>query len=167
MNSSKPEMDNGTVPNIVLKRLFFSTDAIGGWISVVIGIAALAEGIRLGSGTLSRLGSGAIPMASGILLLCLGALLIIGAMRKHDGFARIPITASAVLVIVALASFAVLLPLIGFLPAAATLLLISTMAATGRIGPIDVAFAVSISALSAAIFIGGLGMVLPLARWPF
>lgn len=167
MSISKPETGRAGIADSALKRLFFTTDSVGGWISIAVGTASLVEGLRLGAGTLSRLGSGAIPLSVGILLLGLGALLIIGSLRKGGKLASVPISVSAMLIIVALASFAVLLPLFGFVPAAIVLMLISIMAATGRVGLIDVAFAVAMSGVATAVFINGLGIVLPIVRWPF
>jgi hypothetical protein len=149
------------------KRLFLSVDAVGGWIAIAIGVMAIAEGFRLGLGTLAKMGPGYFPTAAGIALIGLGLLLVINALRKGGALARVPFGIPVILLLAALVSFGVLLPIFGLVPATITLMLISAFAVTGRIGVGDIIYAVLTSVAAVLIFINGLGVVLPAVRWPF
>jgi hypothetical protein len=148
-------------------RMFRTADGIGGWISIFVGLAAAAEGLRVGLGTISRMGPGYVPTSIGLALIGLGVLLIVGAARNGGPLARVPIQLPTILVLLALAAFAVLLPMFGLVPATIVLMLIASLAVTGRIGIADVIYAVVTSFLAVLVFINGLGVVLPSFRWPF
>ncbi|GAA4530180.1 hypothetical protein GCM10023174_20270 [Chelativorans composti] len=150
----------------LLERLFLTSDSVGGWISVVIGCVSLGQGLSLGLGSLRRLGSGGFPFGVGVLLVALGALLIIGSLRNGGEPARIPIKVSSFLILAALASFAVLLPLFGMIPSATVLMLFVSAAVTGRLAWADVIYALAISIAAVLVFINGLGLALPAIRWP-
>ncbi|GGA78478.1 hypothetical protein GCM10011385_35780 [Nitratireductor aestuarii] len=150
----------------LVQRLFLTSDSVGGWISVAIGCVSLAQGLALGLGTLRRLGSGGFPFGIGVLLIGLGALLIVGSLRRGGATASIPIKVSSVLILAALASFAVLLPLFGMIPAAIVLMLLVSVAVTGRLGLGDIIFSLASSVAAVLIFINGLGLALPAIRWP-
>jgi hypothetical protein len=157
----------GATANTPVRRLFLSIDGVGAWISIAVGILAMAEGLRLGLGSMSRMGPGYFPMAAGIGLALLGGLLLISAARKNGPLARIPFGIPVILLLVSLIAFAVLLPMFGLAPATIVLMLISSLAVSGRVGPADVIYAVAISIAAVLIFINGLGMVLPAVKWPF
>jgi len=152
-------------PN-VMERLFLTSNSVGGWIAIAIGCVSLAQGLALGLGTLRRLGSGGFPFGIGVLLIGLGALLIVGSLRRGGATASIPIKVSSVLILAALASFAVLLPLFGMIPAAIVLMLLVSVAVTGRLGLGDIIFSLASSVAAVLIFINGLGLALPAIRWP-
>ncbi len=155
------------VADTLPRRLFLSADGVGGWISVVIGAMAIAEGIRLGLGTLARMGPGAFPMGVGVGLLGLGAILLVNALRREGPLASIPFSLPILLILVSLGSFGVLLPMFGLAPASIVLMLICAYAVSGRLRLSDVVYAVLIAVACVLIFINGLGMVLPAVRWPF
>jgi len=150
----------------LVQRLFLTSDSVGGWIAVAIGCVSLIQGLSLGLGTLRRLGSGGFPLGIGILLVGLGALLIVGSLRRGGKTASIPIKVSSILILAALASFAVLLPSFGMIPAAIVLMLLVSVAVTGRLGLRDIIFSVASSVAAVLIFINGLGLALPAIRWP-
>lgn len=149
------------------KRLFFSVDGVGGWIAVIIGLAAGVEGLRLGLGTLSRMGPGYFPMAAGIALIGLGTLLLVNAVRKGGPLARVPFGVPVIMLLGSLIAFGLLLPVFGLAPATIVLMLIAAFAVTGRIGVGDIVYAIVTSVAAVLIFINGLGVVLPAVRWPF
>ena len=153
--------------NNLAHRLFLTTDSLGGWIAVVVGLISLSEALRLGIGSATRWGSGAFPLAIGALLVALGASLIVGSVRKGSSPADIPVKASTFLVLASLASFAVILPNFGLVPAALILMLLTSMAVTGSLKLADFIFAAVMSAAAVLIFVNGLGLALPIVRWPF
>jgi len=156
-----------TVADTPIKRLFISVDGIGGWIAIAVGVMAAAEGLRLGLGTMSRMGPGYFPMAAAVVLLGLGALMLVNAVRKGGPIARVPFGLPVILLLVSLISFGVLLPMIGLAPATIVLMLLAAFAVTGRVGVGDIVFAAVTSVVAVLVFINGLGVVLPAARWPF
>ncbi len=151
----------------IAKRLFLSVDGVGGWVAIGVGAMAAAEGLRLGLGTLSRMGPGYFPMAAGVVLLGLGLLMLVNAVRKGGAIARVPFGLPVVILLVSLISFGVLLPMFGLAPATVVLMLLAAFAVTGRIGVGDIVFAVATSVVAVLVFINGLGVVLPAVRWPF
>lgn len=149
------------------RRLFLTVDGIGGWIAIAAGAVAIAEGLRLGLGSLSKMGPGYFPTAAGGLLIGLGLVLLVNALRKGGPLARVPFGVPVILLLSSLVSFGVFLPLLGLGPATIILMLIAAFAVTGRIGVGDVVYAVLTAVFAVLIFINGLGMVLPAVRWPF
>lgn len=155
------------VADTPIRRLFLSIDGVGAWVAIVVGFVAMAEGLRLGLGSLSRMGPGYFPMATGGGLLLLGGLLLISAARRNGPLARIPFGVPVLLLLVSLLAFAVLLPMFGLAPATVVLMLVSALAVTGRIGVGDVIYAMVTSIVAVLVFINGLGMVLPAVKLPF
>lgn len=151
----------------ILERTFLTADSVGGWIAIAVGVVSLAEGLILGVGTTRRLGAGGVPFGIGVLLIGLGASLVAGSLRRGGEIASVPIKTSSILILAALASFAILLPHFGMIPAATVLMLLASTAVTGRPGWVDIAFSVAASVAAVLIFIYGLGLALPVARWPF
>jgi len=60
-------------------------DALGGLIIAAFGVVGLAEGLRLGSGTLRNMGPGYVPTALGFILMALVALACLGVLHALHG----------------------------------------------------------------------------------
>lgn len=162
--------ENASIEHVAdtpIKRLFLSIEGVGAWIAIGVGIVAIAEGVRLGLGSMSRMGPGYFPAAAGGLLVALGLLLLVNAVRKDGPLSRIPFGLPVILLLASLIAFGILLPKVGLAPATIVLMLIASLAVSGRIGLGDVIYAVATSVVAVLVFINGLGMVLPAVQWPF
>lgn len=138
-----------------------------GALFVAIGVAGLWFGRTQSAGTLLRMGPGWLPRALSILLLALGAVVALTALRStasDDEAVERPVWRPLVLVTVSIVAFGLLLERAGLIAAVLVLVLVACMAEPRRgvVGPI--VLAALLAALSWGIFVAGLGM--PLSLWP-
>jgi hypothetical protein len=144
-----------------------------GALFVAFGAAGLWFGRMQSTGTLLRMGPGWLPRALSLVLVALGVVVLLAAWRRSDaaatddpdGGASVTATGRALLLItIAIGAFAWLLERAGLIAAVLALVLIGCAAEPrrGLVGP--ALLAVLLALLSWAIFIGGLGMPIPL--WP-
>jgi hypothetical protein len=141
---------------------------------IVSGTALIALGMfvsiyafaTLNLGSPTRMGPGLFPFALGILLALLGILIVIpalvtpGPMEKVAWRSIIAVTAS-------ICVFAGAVRPLGIIPAIIMMIVVATLAET-KIKPLELLGLVVLVPLAAwLIFIVGLGVPLPLIRWPF
>jgi hypothetical protein len=142
-------------------------DIIGGLILVVAGICYSwysAESYDLG--TLRRMGPGMFPMALGVVLAGFGLALMIPAFFRQGEMLRVRIW-SPIFVLTGVGGFALTINPLGLFPAIVTGVVISSLAEL-RPRPLAVtALCVFLCALSWLTFRVGLGLTIPLWRWPF
>jgi len=137
-----------------------SRAALPGLLLAGLGIGALltvlGQPFRLSSG---RPGPGFVPALLAMALVVLGLLHAFAARaaRPEGGGARV-----GLLLCAAIAAFAALLPLAGFLPAAWAAGSLSLAAGPGARPKVIVAGGGAIGGLAAALFLGALGLPTPL-----
>ncbi|HEX8662641.1 MAG TPA: tripartite tricarboxylate transporter TctB family protein [Beijerinckiaceae bacterium] len=137
--------------------------AFGGFL---VGLGALAFGLagELGVGTAAAMGPGYVPRALALLILLYGAVLCVRAAlagrRALPGVGWRPL----VLILAAVALFAILLPMAGLaLTSVAVVLCAGFAAADVRLRE-NAGLAVALAAFAVALFVKGLG--LPIQVWP-
>lgn len=92
--------------------------AIGGFVLIVISIVFIIGGIKLGLGSPFRLGTGAFPFVTGLLLACLSVAICITEIRSRQSLAQTPDWISFMAITAALAVFASTADRFGLVPAA-------------------------------------------------
>lgn len=138
-------------------------DVIGGTALIVIGVFAAVYAQPYEIGQLQNMGPGYFPTVLGILLAILGvcvatpAFFCVGASIKVEW-------KSLFWVILSILTFALLLNTIGLVGTVASTVLVSSMASNLSWLHRSI-LSVCISAISYAIFVFGLGMLIP--TWPW
>ncbi|MCU4652037.1 tripartite tricarboxylate transporter TctB family protein [Roseibacterium sp. SDUM158016] len=115
-------------------------------------------------GSLRRMGAGAFPLGVGIILMILGVLIVLPALRKPGPKIEFAIR-TPLIILAAVCAFAFCVPRLGVVPAIFATVFISSLA-DRRLTPLF-SFLVSIS-LSAAIwllFVQGLNLPIPMFDW--
>lgn len=132
----------------------------------LIGIYVLLKGGGYQLGTLSRMGPGYLPVLLGILIAAAGAALVWRAWRvpRTDVAAPIPLR-DFLPVMAGLFAFALTAERLGFVPATAALIVLSSLGERPvRYGEIALTAAVTCLA-GYLIFVYGLNVPLPAFRW--
>jgi hypothetical protein len=139
-------------------------DFVAGAIFIAIGIATIALGSRYTLGTAARMGPGYFPRILGILLIVLGGILALRALRVRG--APLPPFHWRPLVIVlgSVVLFGAIVQKVGV--ALATVILIVTASAASReFRPREsLVVGVALAALAGGVFVVGLQLQLPI--WP-
>jgi hypothetical protein len=139
-------------------------DFVAGAIFIAIGIATIALGSRYTLGTAARMGPGYFPRILGILLIVLGGILALRALRVRG--APLPPFHWRPLVIVlgSVVLFGAIVQKVGV--ALATVILIVTASAASReFRPREsLVVGVALAALAVGVFVVGLQLQLPI--WP-
>ena len=106
-----------------------TNDFIGGLLAVALGLSAFAEASQYPIGSLLRMGPGFFPCLIGILIAALGVFLLAGAWRPRPHSLPLEVRFRSVFALGGgILLFALLLERAGVLPAAATLVLVSSLA---------------------------------------
>jgi hypothetical protein len=145
-------------------RIRSPSDFWCGLLFIVVGIAfvVLARQYRLG--TPARMGPGFFPTILGGILAALGLTLAILALVRDGDPLRFPRLRPMVAILIAIIVFALLLAPLGFVIAAAALILIAGFAEP-ELRPLEnVGLTLFLIAFSVAIFVIALG--LPMNLWP-
>lgn len=144
-------------------------DVIAGTVLVSFGIWFAWYALsHYGRGTLAKVGEGMFPAGLGILLAILGAIVAVSALfrrgTKTDLGVREPL-----LVLLSVASFALLVKPFGMIPAIVGLVVVSSFANAQekKASPIAIVLMCGIlSLLCYLIFRVGLGLMFPMVDWP-
>ena len=131
---------------------------------LAIGIAfmVLAQEYRMGTG--ARMGPGYFPTALGGLMAVLGLTLVVPALvRDGEPFPRLHMR-QMLMILASIVVFALLLQPLGFVLAAAALIVVGGLADPDLRFLESVGLAVFLSAFSVVVFVLLLGLPLPL--WP-
>lgn len=142
------------------------TDLVGGLLLIIVGGAASMVAIQYYPlGTIQRMGPGMFPAILGVVLAGLGALLSLQALRRRGERPDIRLL-SPLFVLGGVASFAVLMPLAGLIPAILAVVIISSFAEL-KIRPVSLALlCLGLCLVAPLVFVVGLGLPIPLIRWP-
>lgn len=140
-------------------------DALGGLIIAAFGVVGLAEGLRLGSGTLRNMGPGYVPTALGFILIGLGLFMILGPAQSEDDGQPIigkPDWRGWLCIIAGMAAFMVLGEYTGLVPAAFACVFISCWGDREATLLGTTALSVGITAMGVVLFYYILGVSIPL-----
>lgn len=117
-------------------------------------------------GTLNRMGPGMFPASLGILLTVFGAILALQALRRPGERPDIRIFAP-IFVLGGVAAFAAIIVPFGLILAIVAIIVISSLAEL-RIRPTSLVLScIGLSLFAPFVFVFGLGLQIPLLRWPF
>ncbi|MDO5528278.1 MAG: tripartite tricarboxylate transporter TctB family protein [Paracoccus sp. (in: a-proteobacteria)] len=143
------------------------TDIVGGALLIVVGLGFSAYAIsHYEMGTIRRLGPGAFPAALGIILAVFGALQAVPAFFREGVMPEIRIW-TPIFVLLSVAAFAMMIRPFGLIPSVIAVTVISSLAEK-RIYPVSLIILVTaLSAISYLIFGFGLGLSIPMFRWPY
>jgi Tripartite tricarboxylate transporter TctB family len=144
-------------------------DLVAGLLFVLVGIAFAWGATGYDFGGSANPGPGYVPFALGVLLVVLGGLVLFQAMsiETRDGERIGAVGWRPLLVVVsAVLLFAFGLPSVGSLLAVALTAFVATLATRETPWWQALALAVSLAVFCGAVFVGGLGLNLPLKPTP-
>lgn len=139
-------------------------DIIGGLLMVAIGLFAALYARQYDFGTPARMGPGFFPQILGWVLAGLGVLIVVPAWFRAGPKADMRLK-SLLLVTAGLVVFGFTLKPLGVLLSTFVAAFVASLADEDITWVGRVAMAAGVAAITALIFVVGLGMVLPL--WPF
>ncbi|MFP1645990.1 tripartite tricarboxylate transporter TctB family protein [Pontitalea aquivivens] len=141
-------------------------DLIGGICVAAVGLAASVHAATsYNIGTPGNMGPGFFPLSLGLCLLGLGSAIAIFGSRSERVSISIDLGAFAA-ILASMAGFALVLPLFGLLPASVLLVFVALTASRPNTLLAGVLTAAGVSTIAIAVFIVGLGVQLPILRWP-
>lgn len=147
-------------------RIRSPRDFLAGLLFIAAGGAAVVLGRAYAVGTTAAMGPGYFPRLLGWLLVGLGALTALRALRPAAALeALAPFRARPlVMVTVSVAAFALTLPRLGLVVASMLVVGLSRTAAPGYRWLEVLLFGAGLTAVCAAVFVWGLKM--PMSLWP-
>ena len=117
-------------------------------------------------GQFNNLGPGMFPTGAGLALAAFGLAIAVPAFFRSGAPVEINLRAG-IAVLASIGVFAATATSFGLVPASIATILVSVIGDT-RLGIVGaLILAVALSVVAALIFITGLGVVLPIYRWPF
>lgn len=140
-------------------------DLVGGLLLVVLGVFVVLYAQRYDYGTPARMGPGFFPYWLGWLLAALGVLIALPAWFRRGGEPLQVQWRNLLFVLGAIVLFAFTLKPLGLAAAAFASAFVATLAERGFGWRGRVLVSAGVAALTVAIFIGGLAMVLPVWPW--
>lgn len=149
-----------------MRSIVCNREVQSGAVMLLVAAFFLITGRNYEFGTFEMMGPGFVPLSLSILMAVLGFVLIVWGVRTAtvddiNPFARFALKPT-ILVLGAIALFALTLPVLGYLVACTLLVLIGGMAAPDR-RPVEVAIsAILISGITGLIFIEILALPMPL-----
>lgn len=146
---------------------FDYTDMVGGMLLFLVGAGVSLVSIgNYPLGTLSRMGPGMFPAILGVVLAVLGVSLALQALRRTGSRPDIRIF-SPLFVLGGVTAFALMIVPFGLIPAIVAIVVISSLAEL-RIRPVSlVLLCLALCLIAPLVFVVGLGLPIPLIRWPF
>ncbi len=142
-------------------------DILGGGLLALLGIfVVLHSSANYRLGTFGQMGPGMFPVSLGVLLAFVGLVILIPALFRPGGL-PVPEWRPAFFVLAAVASFAFVTAYLGLAPAIFVLTILSVLA-DNKLGPLGtVILAIILCIIAIVIFRMGLGIQIPIYRWPF
>lgn len=142
-------------------------DIVGGGLLTAAGLAFswyAAESYDLG--TFRRMGPGMFPMVLGVVLCVFGMALAVPAIFRWGAMPDIRVW-TPLFVLSGVTAFAITIGPFGLLPAIIAVVVISSFAEL-RIRPFStVMLCLALCVLAWGTFVQGLGLAIPIFRWPF
>lgn len=141
-------------------------DLISGAVLALGGAAfALYAYAHYAIGTVRNMGPGLFPLALGILLAVLGALIVLGALVRKGEFPKVDLW-TPLLVLLSVGAFALTVDRFGLLPAIVVTTVVASLAEL-RIRIVStLALCIGLSVFAWLVFGQGLGLSIPLWRLP-
>lgn len=128
------------------------------------GIYVAWEGSNYPLGTVVRMGPGFVPVALGLMLAAIGAVLTVAVARSSDPTPKFYV-APVAWVCAGLLAFGLLAEPYGLVPATAAMVLLCALAER-PVRPLSVALLiVGLSALGAVVFVEALKLPMSIVRW--
>lgn len=143
----------------MLRDFFTRRDALSGLFLTAIGAGFLFLSLGFPMGTMRHVGAGVFPALVAGLLILVGLLVIV---KASDTRLKLNNPRPLLLILAALAAFAMLLPTAGFIVATVVLILLSARAHAGFTWVSALVLAALVTVFGGAVFIYGLGLPLPL-----
>lgn len=149
-------------------KLHSQRDCVAGCLFVLIGASFAFGALNYTFGSSMRPGPGYFPRVLGLVLVCLGVLLVVESVVK-----RVPVEGERIgsiawrplsVIVAALTLFGFLLPRVGLFIALPLLVLLSGFASSESRLPTTLISAVVLTLGSWLVFVVGLGLTIPL--WP-
>lgn len=142
-------------------------DMVCGALMVAFGLSvAFYASSHYSMGTLQRMGPGMFPTGLGYILVGFGVILFVQALFRPGVVPEIRIW-SPIFVIAGTAAFALVIRPFGLIPAILAVTIISSLAEL-RFRPVSLALlCLALSVIAWLVFRVGLGLSIPLYRWPF
>lgn len=130
------------------------------------GFVAVYASTQYNLGTFRNMGPGMFPMLAGSVLIFLGGLLAVTAFFRAGPMPKIRIS-TPIFILASIAAFALLIRNFGMLPAVVAVTLIASLAEL-KVRPVSLALLAAGLCLGTwLIFPLGLGLNIPMLRWPF
>lgn len=142
-------------------------DVVGGLLLIAVGVAFLLYSLgHYEVGTVRRMGPGMFPAALGVVMVLLGAMLLVPALLRPGVLPHIRVR-TPFFVLAGVAAFAVAIRPLGLIPAILAVTVVSSFAET-RVRLLSLlGLCVSLSVMAWLTFSVGLGLPIPVFRWPF
>lgn len=139
------------------------TGILAGLVFIGIGVLGLVAAQGLSIGTLASMGPGFMPRILSILICIVGAVTIVRAFLVRQPIVLPTAAPRAVIcILLAVAGFALINAVIGYLAAAFFLIVVASLARPGHRWPETLLLAAVMGAVTTGIFIYGLGVQLRL-----
>lgn len=140
-------------------------DIVGGILMIALGVFAACYAQRYDFGTLNRMGPGYFPVALGVLLAALGVSIAVPAWFRASTPGDAVRWKVLAIIIGSVVLFALTLEPLGLVLSTALAVFISTLAGTDISWKTRAKVSIGVAAITWAVFIFGLNMVLP--TWPW
>ncbi len=149
------------------QRRYDSVDAIGGLITITLGLVAAYISLGYSMGSVVAIGPGIFPLILGVLLVLLGAGILMSAWgRESEAVPPLNLRVIAC-VLASITAFGLLIGTAGLVPAIMACVILSRLAEPGsRTVPL-VVLGLALSLLCWLVFVVGLGLPLRILEWPF
>lgn len=141
-------------------------DLIGGLVMLGFGLAGALEGHRLGTGTLTSMGSGFVPLALGVTLMVLGLLMSARAAVTTPDGRHLVMTAQWRgwgCIFLGVLSFLLVAPWIGLIPAAFSCVFVSALG--DRSATLRGAAVLGVGVTVFGVLLFHYGLQVPIALW--
>jgi hypothetical protein len=154
----------------LLRLSKYSRDYYGGGLMLLVGAGAIYKGFDYQVGTLTRMGPGYFPVAVGVVLAVMGALIALGARRQSPATAKTkahsrPEWRGWICIILANIAFVVLGRYGGLVPATFAVVFVAALGDRQNSIKSALLLALAMVIVSVAVFAWALQLQFPLIRW--